>query len=104
MEGAEKRFHIDVLSSLQDSYSLIFFAVVFATGSGFLISLEAMVPEGTILLLAGAVTVVNLCFSISNMANVKLGYLARHDSFFAVDIGRKVENLVENLKSIFSGL
>lgn len=77
MEGTEKRFHIDVLSSLQESHSLIFFAIVFAAGSGFLVSLEAMVPEVAVLLLVGVATIANLCFSTSDMNCVKLIYLTR---------------------------
>lgn len=80
MEGTEKKFHLEVLSSFQESYSLIFFAIVFATGSGFLISLGAttsMASEVAVLLLAGVVTVMNLCFSNSNMDYVKLVYLTR---------------------------
>lgn len=80
MEGAEKKFHLDVLSSFQESYSLIFFAIVFVTGSRFLISLGAttfMVSEAAVLLLAGVVTVMNLCFSNFNMDYVKLVYLTR---------------------------
>ena len=77
MEGVEKKFHLDVLSYLEDSYHLLVSAVVFATASGFLVAFGAMASEAAVLLLAGVVTVVNLCFSISNMDYVKLVYLAR---------------------------
>ena len=77
MEGTEKKFHIDVLSSLQESHSLIFFAIVFAAGSGFLVSLEAMASEVAVFLLVGVATIANLCFSTSDMNCVKLIYLTR---------------------------
>lgn len=77
MEGVEKKFHLDVLSYLEDSYHLLVFAVVFATASGFLVAFGAMASEAAVLLLAGVATVVNLCFSISNMDYVKQVYLAR---------------------------